>query len=133
MIQRMIIATFVFGAFTTAASAQTPDWSQAKRIDVDLSNYAFAPKEIHLQHGMPYDLHLSNSSAKSHDFSAPAFFASSTIKPDDQSLAPKGEVELETQQAVDVHVIPNQAGSYELRCTHFMHTMLGMSGRIIVD
>ncbi len=133
MIHRTMFTTLAFALFTTAATAQTPDWSQAKKIDVELSNYAFTPKEIHLQHGVAYDLHLTNTASKSHDFSAPAFFAASTVKPEDQSLASKGEVELETQQSVDVHIVPGMAGSYGLKCTHFMHTMLGMSGKIIVE
>jgi plastocyanin len=131
MLQRIVFATLLLG--TTEASAQTPDWSSAKRIEVGLSNYAFAPAELHLQHGVPYVLHFANSAAKSHDFSAPAFFAASTIASDDQSKVVKGAVDLEENQTADVKLIANTPGAYDVSCTHFMHKMLGMSGKVVVE
>jgi plastocyanin len=45
----------------------------------------------------------------------------------------KGTVDLEEGQSADVKLIVNAAGTYDVRCTHFMHTMLGMTGKVIVD
>jgi plastocyanin len=118
---------------TFAFAQSAPDWSTAKRVDVSLSNYAFAPAELHLQKGMPYVLHFTNAAAKSHDFSAPAFFSASTIAADDRAKVVKGAVELEENASADVKIIPNRSGAYELRCTHFMHAMLGMTGKVVVD
>jgi plastocyanin len=133
MFKRIALTALVLCAFPVPVFAQTTDWSQAKRIEVDLSNYAFAPKELHLQHGTPYVLHLVNTAGKSHNFSASEFFASSTIAPEDQSRVAKGAVELDEQQSADVRLVPNTPGSYDVHCSHFLHESFGMSGKVIVD
>lgn len=133
MFQRIAIAALLLGAGAATAFAQTPDWSQAQRVEVGMSNYAFAPTELHLHHGTPYVLHFTNSAAKSHDFNAAKFFAASTIASDDQGKIVNGGVDLEENQSADVKLIANTPGTYEVRCTYFMHAMLGMTGKVIVD
>lgn len=133
MLKRIALAAVVLAATRSPVLAQTPDWSQAKRVEIGLSNYAFAPQELHLQHGVPYVLHFANTASKGHDFSAPSFFATATIAAGDQSHVVKGAVDLEENQAADVKLIPNTPGTYAVTCTHFMHTMLGMTGKVVVD
>ena len=117
-----------------SAHAQgAPDWSSAKRIEIGLSSYAFSPAELHLQRGVPYVLHFTNAAAKSHDFSAPAFFSASTVAPDDRAKLVKGAVELDENASTEGKLIPNTSGAYEVRCTRFMHAMLGMTGKVVVD
>jgi plastocyanin len=132
MLQRSTLIALVL-ASATPALAQTTDWSLAKRVEIGLSNYAFTPKELHLQHGVPYVLHFTNSASKSHDFAAPKFFAATTIAPDDQAKVVKGSVELDENQTTDVKLIANTPGTYDVTCTHFMHEMLGMSGKVVVE
>jgi plastocyanin len=112
---------------STAANAQTA-------IAVSMTNYAFTPSTLTLKAGETYRIHFSNDSGKSHDFSAREFLQSSTVAPADKGRLEDGdEVELEGGQSVDVTITPNRAGTYPVSCTHFMHSMLGMTGKIVVQ
>jgi uncharacterized cupredoxin-like copper-binding protein len=105
----------------------------AQQITITLSSYAFTPKTIALTAGAPVRLHLVNSSDKSHSFTAREFFAAATIAPDDATKVRDGGIELDGGQTVDVGLTPTRPGAYALRCTHFMHSGLGMTGTITVQ
>lgn len=117
-------------ALGAPAAAQAPDWSHARRVEVSLSNFSFAPKTIHLRAGQPVVLHLVNTASGGHDFTAPAFFAAARIR------APQGvkggSVELRAHQIADVALVP-KAGRYPLKCGHMFHKTFGMTGEIVVD
>jgi plastocyanin len=115
-------------AIVAAAHAQ-----EARPMTITLTSYAFTPANINLKAGAPVTLHLVNDASKSHDFSAPKFFEAATIAPADKSKVVDGAVDLDEGQSVDVTVTPTRAGTYDLECTHFMHTMLGMTGKIVVQ
>jgi uncharacterized cupredoxin-like copper-binding protein len=121
------VIAFVISSLAPAA-AQT-----AEPINVSLTDYAFAPSTLSLKTGVTYRLHLANSGSKDHSFSAPQFFAASQIAADDQAKIKKGEVAIDSGQAVDITITPGPAGSYALTCTHFMHNMMGMHGTITVQ
>jgi plastocyanin len=76
---------------------------------------------------------ITNDGSKGHNFNAPQFFAGSQIARADAGKVDEGSVELDSGEAVDVTVTPNRAGTYRSDCTHFMHSMLGMHGKIIVQ
>jgi uncharacterized cupredoxin-like copper-binding protein len=122
----------VAGLLSAGALAQAPDWSQAAQATVSLSNFDFDPATIHLRAGRPVILHLIDGGSGGHNFSAPAFFAAASIRPEDQGLIYKGAIELRAHQAKDIGLIP-RAGRYKLRCTHTMHALFGMKGEIVVD
>lgn len=111
-----------------AAQAAAP-----QAISVTLSSFKFAPAELRLRHGQPYRLALVNASGGGHDFSAPEFFASSEIAPADRGLVVDGKVKLAGKQTAAIVLTPEKAGVYALRCTHFLHSSMGMTGRIIVE
>jgi uncharacterized cupredoxin-like copper-binding protein len=122
-----LAAALVLAPF--AAAAQT-----AEPITVSLSNYAFRPSAISLKAGQTYRIHFVNEAGKGHDFSAPEFFAASTIAPEDRAKLEDGkEVEIEGGQAVDVTLTPNRAGTFPVTCTHFLHATFGMKGQIVVQ
>ena len=103
------------------------------RLTVSLTNYAFTPSTLDLKAGETYRIHFSNDSDKSHDFTAREFFQSSAVDPGDKAELEDGEeVELESGQSVDITLTPNRAGTYPATCTHFLHSMLGMNGKIVV-
>jgi len=114
--------------FAVPASAQT-----ATPITISLTNYAFTPNTINLKAGTVYRLHFTNDGSKSHNFNAPEFFAGSQIAQADRGKIEDGSVELDSGQAVDVTVTPARAGTYSVDCTHFMHSLLGMHGKITVQ
>jgi plastocyanin len=117
------------GALLAASAAQAQT-----ALTVTMSSYAFTPSTLTLKAGETYRIHFRNDAGKSHDFAAHEFFASSTIAPQDKAkIEEDGEVELEGGQSADITLTPNRAGTYPVTCTHFMHSMLGMSGKIIVQ
>ena len=102
-------------------------------VTVTLSDYAFAPGAIVLKANAPAHLHLVNETAKGHSFSAPEFFAASTLAPEDLAKIKNGTVDLDGGQSLDLTVTPLRPGSYGLRCTHFLHASMGMTGSITVQ
>src|SRR6187551_2433551 len=99
---------------------------------VELSNFDFAPHELHLRAGQPVALVLTNVASGGHDFAAPEFFAAARIEPADAALVHEGEVDVPARESRTIHLVP-VAGTYKLTCTHTMHTMFGMKGTIVVD
>ncbi len=110
------------------ASAQT-----ASPIAITLIDYAFSPGTLELKQGISYRIHFINNGSKSHNFTAPEFFANSQIAPEDMAKVKNGTVELDIGQSADTTVIPGRAGTYAFVCTHFMHKMMGMHGTIAVQ
>ena len=100
-------------------------------VDVSLANFRFTPGAIRVPAGTPVVLHLTNTSTKSHDFTAPQFFAAATIAPADRSLVKDGSIELGGGERRDIHLIA-RAGRYRLKCSHAFHALFGMKGEIIV-
>lgn len=118
--------------FALALLAPLPAFAQdaaPQTVAVQLSNFSFTPRAIALHAGQPVILHLVNSGGGGHNFSAPQFFAAATGVSGPVS---EGTVNVPGHQSVDIRLIPSR-GSYRLRCTHTMHTALGMSGTITVE
>jgi plastocyanin len=92
-------------------------------------SYGFSPRPLHLAAGRPVTLTFVNRSGSGHDFTAPAFFASSTII---RGAAEGGEIELRGHESRSITLIP-RAGTYHAHCSHFFHKPLGMTDDIIVE
>ena len=104
-----------------------------EQIHISLTSYAFAPAPIALKAGTTYRLHLTNDSTKEHNFTAAEFFAASMIaSPDRTTLEDGKEVEVEPGKPIDITLTPTRAGTYQVTCSHFLHSMLGMKAAIIV-
>lgn len=108
------------------------DWADARPVEIVLSNFAFTPETLRLQHGRAYRLHFVNQGSGGHNFASPDFFSQARIDPADAAAVRNGKIELKKGEARDVRLIPAQ-GSYKVKCTHFLHTGFGMKGRIIVE
>lgn len=115
-----------------ASQAQSPDWSRAQPVAMELSSFKFTPSTLTLQHGTPYRIRFTNSSSGGHDFVAKDFFDASTIAPEDRAKISKGGIDVDGGESVEVRLVPNQPGSYKSHCSHFMHSSFGMKGEIIV-
>jgi uncharacterized cupredoxin-like copper-binding protein len=111
---------------------QGPDWAHAPRYEVKLSSFDFTPSAVHLRAGRPVVLHLVNTSSGGHDFTAPRFFASAQLRPQDRGAVDEGSVEVGKGRSVDIALVP-KAGRYPLKCSHAFHKTFGMSGSIVVD
>lgn len=123
----MLLLRFMLPIAALALTAS----AQPQRIDIQLSNFKFAPSTITLQHGQPYVLHLSSSGG--HSFAAKKFFAAAAVAPGDRARIAGGSIELDSGESVDIHLTAPAAGSYEMHCSHFMHSTFGMTGKILVQ
>lgn len=129
------VPTFLMVLLSAAAAhsqATAVDWSAAQPVDITLANFSFTPADLHLKAGQPYRLHLVNQGSGGHNFAAPEFFQTAQIDPDDLPVINDGKVELGKGEARDLRLVP-MAGTYKLKCTHFMHKAFGMSGSIVVE
>jgi plastocyanin len=128
---RTAVALVLSGAFAVAGAAFAQPAAQV--IKIDLSEYKYSPMEIDLKAGQSYVFHITNSGSKGHDLSAKAFFATVALAPGSAAKVKDGDVDLDQGESVDVTLTPQKPGAYEMHCTHFMHAMLGMKGRIVVN
>jgi uncharacterized cupredoxin-like copper-binding protein len=125
------VAAFI-ASMGLAAGAALAQPSGATVVTVQLSEYKFSPAEIDLDHGRSYILRVVNTGGKAHDLSAKAFFQTVSVAADSAGEVKDGEVELAMGESADVALVPNRPGTYEMRCTHPLHAMLGMKGKIVV-
>jgi uncharacterized cupredoxin-like copper-binding protein len=113
------------------------DWDAKQTVTIDLSEFAFTPKEVALTAGQPYVLKVSNVGDVKHEFTAGDFFNSVAFrKAEDASAefkawAPR-EVEVFAGQSIELYLIPTKAGTYELVCEIEGHFEAGMFGTITV-
>jgi len=123
------LAALVLGAAIAAAGAA---FAQPSVINIQLSEYKYAPMQLTLEHGQAYVLHVTNTGGKAHDLSAKAFFQTVALAPGSAAKVRDGDVDLDEGESVDVALTPQKPGTYEMHCTHPFHSMLGMKGQIVV-
>jgi plastocyanin len=119
------------GAACLIASNVRAQPAGSEVIAVHLSNFAFTPEILHLHAGRTVTLHIVNDSSGGHDLSAPELFAASTF-PTGASPA-GGRVEIGSRQSRDLVFVPKVPGRYHMECTHFLHSLFGMRGSIVVE
>jgi uncharacterized cupredoxin-like copper-binding protein len=125
-------AFYALPLFLLGAQPSAPPASAI--VEVQLANYKFTPEVIVLARGQSYVLRLRNVAGGGHDFTAPAFFAASTVDPADQLWITEGQVEVPAGLIRDIRLAaPAGAGRYKVKCTHAFHAMFGMSGTIVVQ
>ena len=123
-LSRLAAVAAVCIAVAGPVAAQT-----APQVTITVWSFGFAPRPIHLAAGRPVTLIFANRSGSSHDFTANAFFARSTIT---AGAAPGGEIELRGHETKSVTLIP-RAGTYTAHCSHFLHAPFGMTDEIVVN
>ncbi len=113
-------------------AAASTDFSAAQRVEVSLSSFDFAPRELQLAAGMPVELVFTNVSDSGHNFAAAEFFAAAQIRAEDADLVRNGLIELRGGRNASIFLVP-VAGTYDVDCTHLGHAALGMTGTIVVN
>lgn len=106
-----------------------PAPAQPAAVTISLYSYGYGPTPIQLRAGQPVTLTFVNRSGSGHDFTARGFFASSRIL---AGAAPGGKIGMGPGQSRSITLVP-RAGRYEVHCSHFMHTQLGMTDTILVN
>lgn len=118
-----------------AAPAASPPAQTPRLVEVELSSFDFDSDTIRPRAGEPVVLRLVNLSGGGHNFVAPEFFAAATGV---RGPVRNGGVELRghqsgtVYQSAEAYLVPAR-GRYRLRCTHALHSTLGMRGRIVVE
>jgi plastocyanin len=133
--QRLVSAVFsmLITLMIVLATASTPARAAGPMISlVEMTNFAFAPKLIHLPPESPVILRMRNDASGPHSFSAPEFFTAARVDPASARLLRNGSVEVAPHTTVDVLLIP-AAGKYAFKCGRPLHAMFGMRGTILVQ
>jgi uncharacterized cupredoxin-like copper-binding protein len=107
------------------------DWSKASTLEVELGDFHFHPETLRFANGAPVALVLINTGTVEHNFAAPRFFAQAVIKPGEARPDAEG-ITLKAGQRMQIDLAPTRAETYGLECTEPLHSMLGMSGAIVV-
>jgi len=101
-------------------------------VSVEVSNFKFVPSDIHLKSGARVVLLLRNLSSATHDFSAPEFFQAAKVDPISGSHVENGTVAIPARSTLAIVILP-AAGRFPLKCSHRLHSKLGMHGAIFVE
>ncbi|HEY0113549.1 MAG TPA: cupredoxin domain-containing protein [Allosphingosinicella sp.] len=120
------------GAALLAGPVAAQDWRMAPEYDVQLSSYDIQPSEMRLKAGEPVRLRFVNNSNKGLSFSAKDFFKASQLRRRDGETIEDGTIEVPPLSTRTVVLVP-KAGRYKVSGGNFLHRLLGMSGRIIVE
>jgi len=124
-----LLAAMAVAAMPASAALAQPTVTP---IQVVLSEFHYAPSEIDLVHGQTYVLRITNDGKHAHNLSAKAFFATVALDPASAASVKNGAVEVVSGESADVELVPKTPGTYEMHCTHPLHSMLGMTGKIVV-
>lgn len=98
---------------------------------MELVDDRFVPDKFVFQRGVPYHLHLENNGADVHDFTAPEFFKTVTIKNPEALEQGQHEVFLQPKERKDLYFVARTPGHYSLTCTN--HDWDNMVGDITVE
>lgn len=129
----MVPVLFVVALSASSIHAQPPEGGGAQAVSVELSSFKFSPATLTLQHGVVYRIRFSNTSHGGHDFVAKEFFAGASIAPQDRAKVKNGGIDVDGGETVEVQLVAGQPGTYKSHCSHFMHSMFGMTGTIVVQ
>ena len=124
----------LFAALILAApaAAQEPEWRRAADADVLLEPFDIEPDPIRLEAGRPVRLRFVNSGQRTLSFSAPDFFRAARIRTGDGEDLEDGDFRLGAGERRTIVLVP-APGRYRMRSNNFLHRLLGMSGRIVVE
>lgn len=130
ILYRLLILLFVLPA--APALAQPVDWSDAETVTVTLSSFEFTPETIAIEHGRPYRLVFVNRSSGGHNFVAREFFRTARMPAEDRARLDRGRIEVDSGERAEIRVFLAEPGRYDVHCSHFMHSVFGMTGDIVV-
>lgn len=123
----LLVSLIMFGG-----TAQAQDWRTAPEYDVLLTSFDIQPKEIRLRAGQAVRLRFVNNSNQGHRFEASGFFRASKLRRRDGELVKGGGIAVPPLSTRTVVLVP-RAGRYRAASGNYLHRLLGMSGKIIVE
>jgi plastocyanin len=126
----IVLTTCVTPVEVSSQPSQGPA-AAPEAFPIRLTNFSYNPDHLRLRAGVPVRLQFVNESSGGHNFAARAFFAASTFAPG-LLPPPDGKVEVAARSTVELTLIPRVPGTYPVECTHFLHSLFGMTGTIVV-
>lgn len=125
---------FFLLAAALAITAPALAADQPAKAEVVMANFSFTPEALHLHAGQSVTIHFVNNGSGGHDFTAAEFFSAATMDAANRTKVggTKGRVSLGKGESLDVTLTP-KAGEYPAHCSHFLHSSMGMTGKIHVD
>jgi uncharacterized cupredoxin-like copper-binding protein len=100
-------------------------------VTVEAKEYEFVPPDLHLQHGMRYDMHLQNVGKETHELTAPDFFKAAQIETPDVLSGEGREILVQPGEGKDLVFRAPAPGTYAMTCAD--HDWAGMVGKIVVE
>src|SRR3972149_5646691 len=142
----VLVPAIAFGAHPTGtylvnsadfASTAAADWSKQTTVRVELSEFAFTPKNLTFEAGKPYKVQLVNVGAVKHEFTAGDLFASVDWRKAESAASEVKvpfftEIEVFPGKQVDLYFVPITPGTYEVLCEIAGHLEAGMKGTATV-
>ena len=116
---------------TPRIAPASTSFAEAQRVEIRLDNFDFEPRTLSLAANRPVILVFNNVSNGGHNFSAPGFFAAAQMDAASADLVRDGLIEVAGNDSVEIRLIPT-AGGYDVDCTHTGHSLLGMTGSVVV-
>jgi len=118
--------------------ADAADWDAVQTVQIELSEFSYAPETLKFRKGRPYALALSNTGSIAHRFMARGFFRAIAVRgivyEDAEAGYPTIEaVSLEPQETKTLYFVPVIRGNYYLSCDRPLHATLGMVGRLAIE
>ncbi len=118
--------------FAAPAAAQQPEWRTAREYEILLRPWAVDPAEIRLEAGRPVKLRFLNQGQATFSFSARSFFRAARLRPGDADQVSDGHIRLAPGEARTIALVP-APGRYRAQSGNWIHRLLGMHARIIVE
>jgi plastocyanin len=115
-----------------ATAQPQPEWRTAREYEVLMRPWAFEPEPIRLQAGRPVRLRFLNQGQATFSFSAPDFFRAARVRPVDADAVADGNLQLAPGETRTIALVP-APGRYRARSGNWVHRLLGMTTRIIVE
>ena len=114
------------------AAAQQPEWRTAREYEILLRPWGYDPAPIRLEAGRPVKLRLINQGQATFSFDADDFFRAARVRPGDADAVADGHIRLAPGEVRTIALVP-AAGRYRAHSGNWIHRVLGMSVRIIVE
>lgn len=116
------------------------DWNQMKTVSIELRDYGFTPRELHLKSGQTYRLVITNNGSTSHYFDAPEFLRNIASR---KAMVPnQAEVKadffnsfelMRRGGSMELYFVPVTQGSYRAHCHLEGKEHDGVEGTLVIE
>lgn len=107
------------------------DWTSARVVNVQMIDDRFIPDKFVFERGIAYRLHMDNTGADLHEFTAPEFLKAIAIRnPEVLERTRPDEVALQPKEQKDLYFVARIPGRYKLTCAN--HDWDNMVGEITI-